>query len=71
MELRERSKKRLSPEVFELPVEKMREGYYTDAYFNHARATLLEDGRRPRVVMQVFQKRHAHLGGIEIGRAHV
>ncbi len=65
MELRERSKKRLSPEVFELPVEKMRGGYYTDAYFNHARATLLEDGRRPRVVMQVFQKRHAHLGGID------
>ena len=65
MELRERSKKRLSPEVFELPVEKMREGYYTDAYFNHARATLLEDGRQPRVVMQVFQKRHAHLGGID------
>src|SRR5213082_2923236 len=65
MELRERTRERLSPEVFELPVEKMREGYYTDAYFNHARATLLEDGRRPRVVMQVFQKRHAHLGGID------
>jgi nicotinate phosphoribosyltransferase len=43
----------------------MREGYYTDAYFNHARATLLEDGRRPRVVMQVFQKRDAYLGGID------
>ena len=37
-------KKRLPPEIFELPVEKMREGYYTDAYFNHARATLLDDG---------------------------
>jgi hypothetical protein len=23
---------RLPPEVFDLPVEKMREGYYTDAY---------------------------------------
>jgi nicotinate phosphoribosyltransferase len=65
MELRERTKRRLPPEVFELPVEKMREGYYTDAYFNHARATLLEDGRRPRVVMQVFQKRAAFLGGID------
>ena len=65
MELRERAKKRLSPEVFELPVEKMREGYYTDAYFNHARETLLEDGRRPRVVMQVFQKHEAHLGGMD------
>lgn len=65
MELQERAKKRLPPEVFELPVEKMREGYYTDAYFNHARATLLEDGRRPRVVMQVFQKHDAHLGGMD------
>src|SRR5438034_2185935 len=66
MELRERApEKRLPPEIFELPVEKMREGYYTDAYFNHARATLLEDGRRPRVVMQVFQKHEAYLGGMD------
>jgi nicotinate phosphoribosyltransferase len=65
MELREQARKRLPPEIFELPVEKMREGYYTDAYFNHARATLLEDGRRPRVVMQVFQKNAAYLGGMD------
>jgi nicotinate phosphoribosyltransferase len=58
-------RKRLPPEIFDLPVEKMRAGYYTDAYFNHARSTLLEDGRRPRVVMQVFEKRHAHLGGMD------
>jgi nicotinate phosphoribosyltransferase len=57
--------KRLPPEIFELPVEKMREGYYTDAYFNHTRQVLLDDGRRPRVVMQVFQKRHSYLGGID------
>ena len=63
--LRERTSRRLPPEIFELPVEKMREGYYTDAYFNHARATLLEDGRRPRVVMQVFQKQDAYLGGMD------
>jgi nicotinate phosphoribosyltransferase len=56
---------RLDPEVFELPVEKMREGYYTDAYFNHTRATLLADGRHPRVVMQVFQRKTAMLGGID------
>jgi nicotinate phosphoribosyltransferase len=65
MELKERSKKRLPPEIFELPVEKMREGYYTDAYFNHARATLLDDRRRPRVVMQVFQKHDSYLGGMD------
>jgi nicotinate phosphoribosyltransferase len=57
--------RRLPPEIFDLPVEKMRAGYYTDAYFNHARSTLLEDGRRPRVVMQVFQKQHAYLGGMD------
>ena len=57
--------KRLSPEIFDLPVEKMREGYYTDAYFNHTRAVLLADGRHPRVVMQVFQKRHSYLGGVD------
>jgi nicotinate phosphoribosyltransferase len=64
MAVRERTS-RLPPEVFDLPVEKMREDYYTDAYFNHARATLLADGRQPRVVMQVFQKRQAHLGGMD------
>jgi len=58
-------RKRLPPEIFDLPVEKMREGYYTDAYFNHARETLLADGRRPRVVMQVFQKQRAVLGGMD------
>jgi len=58
-------KGRLSPEVFDLPVEKMRAGYYSDAYFNHARDALLQDGRHPRVVMQVFQKKHSVLGGID------
>ncbi len=43
----------------------MREGYYTDAYFNHTRAALLADGRHPRVLMQVFQRRRAMLGGMD------
>jgi nicotinate phosphoribosyltransferase len=59
------TRKRLDPAVFDLPVEKMRSGWYTDAYFNHARATLLADGRHPRVVMQVFQKKQAYLGGMD------
>jgi nicotinate phosphoribosyltransferase len=57
--------RRLPPEIFDLPVEKMREGHYTDAYFNHTRQVLLRDGRHPRVVMQVFQKRHSFLGGVD------
>jgi nicotinate phosphoribosyltransferase len=58
-------KQRLAPEIFDLPVAKMRAGWYTDAYFDHARATLLADGRHPRVVVQVFQKHHAWLGGMD------
>jgi nicotinate phosphoribosyltransferase len=56
---------RLPPEIFDLPVDKMRAGWYTDAYFNHARDALLQDGRHPRVVLQVFQKRDAWLGGMD------
>jgi nicotinate phosphoribosyltransferase len=58
-------RQRLDPSVFDLPVEKMRAGWYTDTYFNHARAALLADGRHPRVVVQVFQKNHAWLGGVD------
>ena len=65
MAVEQRTRDRLPPEIFDLPVEKMREGYYADAYFNHARATLLQDDRHPRVVMQVFQKKSAWLGGMD------
>jgi nicotinate phosphoribosyltransferase len=56
---------RLPAAIFDLPVEKMRDGYYTDAYFNHTRAALLADDRHPRVVLQVFQKKTAMLGGMD------
>jgi len=56
---------RLDPEVFRLPVDKIREGYYTDAYFNFTKQLLEEQGRHPRVTMQVFQKQHSVLGGID------
>jgi nicotinate phosphoribosyltransferase len=57
--------RRLPPEIFDLPVEKMREGYYTDAYFNRTRDVLLAEGRHPRVLMQVFQRNSAVLGGMD------
>ena len=56
---------RLPASTFDLPVLKMSTGYYTDAYFNHTRATLLNDGRHPQVLMQVFQKKDAILSGID------
>ena len=56
---------RLDPHIFNLPVEKMRAGYYSDKYFARAREILLADGYRPRVTMQVFGKQHAFLGGMD------
>jgi nicotinate phosphoribosyltransferase len=60
-----KTRSRLDPAIFDLPVGKMRAGYYTDAYFNHTRSLLLADDMHPMVLMQVFQKRHAHLGGMD------
>jgi len=51
--------------VFRLPVERIRDGYYTDAYFKFTRQLLVETGHRPAVTMQVFQKEHSLLGGID------
>ncbi|MGZ4201409.1 MAG: quinolinate phosphoribosyl transferase [Thermoleophilaceae bacterium] len=56
---------RLSPHVFRLPVKRIRDGYYSDAYFNFARELLLEEKRHPHVTMQVFQKHESLLGGID------
>jgi nicotinate phosphoribosyltransferase len=56
---------RLDPAIFNLPVERMRQGYYSDKYFVRAREVLLADRHRPSVLMQVFGKAHAFLGGID------
>jgi nicotinate phosphoribosyltransferase len=56
---------RLPPETFRLPVARMREGYYTDQYFNLTRELLEAEDRHPRVLMQVFQKEDSILGGID------
>lgn len=58
-------RQRLDPSIFNLPVERMRQGYYSDKYFVRAREVLLADRHRPRVLMQVFGKAHAYLGGID------
>jgi nicotinate phosphoribosyltransferase len=59
------TRQRLDPDVFRLPVDRIRAGYYTDAYFNLTRQLLVETGHRPAVTMQVFQKEHSVLGGID------
>jgi nicotinate phosphoribosyltransferase len=58
-------RRRLDPAILNLPVEKMREGYYSDVYFNRAREILEQDGYHPRVRMQVFQRNDSVLCGID------
>jgi nicotinate phosphoribosyltransferase len=53
------------PERFNLPVDRMREGYYSDKYFVRTREVLVRTGRNPHVTLQVFQKRSAWLGGVD------
>ncbi len=56
---------RLPPQTFNLPVEKMREGYYSDTYFNRARRILERDDYHPVVRMQVFTRNDAVLCGMD------
>jgi nicotinate phosphoribosyltransferase len=59
------TRKRLDPAVFRLPTERIREGYYSDAYFNFSRELLEAEDRHPNVSMQVFQKHDSVLGGVD------
>src|SRR5437588_5394472 len=60
-----RRRDRLDPSVFRLPVERIREGYYSDVYFNRTVDVLRADNQHPHVLMQVFQKKHAVIGGMD------
>ena len=48
-----------------MPVERIRSGYYSDAYFNLTKELLEAEDHHPRVTMQVFQRKHSVLGGID------
>jgi nicotinate phosphoribosyltransferase len=56
---------RLDPAIFRLPVERIREGYYSDAYFVYTKSVLETERHHPHVTMQVFQKKDSVLGGID------
>jgi nicotinate phosphoribosyltransferase len=58
-------RERLEPAVFGLPIERLRDGYYSDAYFTFSKEVLEAEGHHPRVTMQVFQKHESLLGGID------
>ncbi len=56
---------RLDPAIFNLPVDKMSSGYYSDKYFVRTREVMKRDGYSPNVTIQVFTKHDALLGGID------
>ncbi len=56
---------RLDPSIFRLPVQRIRDGYYSDAYFVFTKELLEAENEHPRVTMQVFQKDESVLGGID------
>jgi nicotinate phosphoribosyltransferase len=56
---------RLDPDIFRLPVDRIREGYYSDAYFVLTKSLLEAEGEHPHVTLQVFQKHDSILGGID------
>src|SRR5918997_1870039 len=60
-------RERLDPSVFNLPVERVRDGYYSDAYFTFSKEVLEAEDHRPPVTMQVFQKKAALLETVYLG----
>ena len=65
MATRASTRQRLDPAIFRLPVERIRRGYYADAYFVYTKQLLEAERYHPRVTMQVFQKHESVLGGID------
>ena len=60
-----RRRKRLDPALFRLPIEEIRQGFYTDKDFERARELLRADSHSPRVLMQVTGKSPGYLSGID------
>jgi len=59
------NRSRLHPDTFRLPVDKIRSGYYSDAYFVYSKCVLEQEDNHTSVLMQVFQKYETVLGGID------
>jgi nicotinate phosphoribosyltransferase len=56
---------RIAPERFQLPIERLRHGYYSDKYFVRTREVLERSGHNRPITMQVFQRQAACLGGVD------
>jgi len=57
--------KRLKPSVFDIPVKKIKSGWYSDKYFVRTKKILEKDNNHTRVLMQVFCRKNAVVCGID------
>ena len=60
-----RRRKRVDPALFELPVDRIRAGVFSDVSLNRSRDALRASGRSASVTWQVSAKRGGWLGGID------
>jgi nicotinate phosphoribosyltransferase len=60
-----RRRKRLDPAAFNLPVEQLRQGFYTDVHFVRTRELVRQDRRAPVVMLQFSGKTEGWLSGID------
>lgn len=57
--------KRLDPNSFDFPVEKIKNGFFSDIYFLRTQQILNGANHHPRVTVQIFQRDYAMLCGID------
>jgi nicotinate phosphoribosyltransferase len=57
--------KRLNPGIFDIPVAKIKKGWYSDKYFIRTKQILDKDNRHPQVLMQIFCREEAVVCGID------
>ena len=60
-----RRRKRIDPAAFRLPVDEIKAGVYTDAYFMRAREVLRQEKRPPTVLMQFTGKDEGWVSGVD------
>lgn len=57
--------KRLDLSIFDLPIEKIKSGWYSDKYFVRTREILLKDQNHASVLMQVFCRKEGIVCGLD------
>lgn len=60
-----RKGKRLNTSVFDIPVKKIKKGWYSDKYFIRTKQILEKDNNHANVLMQVFCRRDAIVCGLD------